>query len=145
VIKGLEYLSYEERLSDLGLFSLEKRLRVDLINVCKYLRCRRHLRRWDKVRLFSALCGNRTRKNSHKLKHRKCFSLCTNVHKNCFTVRLMEHWNMWSLLLWRYSKPTWTHTFATWAREPALAGVLDMMISRGTFQPLKFCDSVITY
>ncbi|KAK4808964.1 hypothetical protein QYF61_015198 [Mycteria americana] len=38
MIKGLEYLSCEEWLRQLGLFSLEKtRLRRDLINVCKYL------------------------------------------------------------------------------------------------------------
>ena len=39
MIKGLEHLSYEERLSNLYLFSLGKRrMRGNLINVYKYLR-----------------------------------------------------------------------------------------------------------
>ncbi|GAB0209608.1 mitochondrial enolase superfamily member 1 [Grus japonensis] len=47
MMKGLEHLSYEERLSKLGLFSLEKRrLRKDLINVYKYLRSWATSSRW---------------------------------------------------------------------------------------------------
>ncbi|XP_052554981.1 uncharacterized protein LOC128088450 [Tympanuchus pallidicinctus] len=82
MVKGLEYLSYEERLSELGLFSLEKRrLRGDLIQIYKYLRCGGQN---GEARLFSVVSGDRTRGNSWKLQHRK---FCTNVHKNFFTVR----------------------------------------------------------
>ena len=49
---------------------------------------------------------------------------------------------LWSLLLWRYSKPSWTRCCATCSSDPALAGGLDQMISRCPFQPLPFCDSV---
>ena len=85
MIKSLKHFSCKGRLSDLGLFSLEKRrLRGDLINVYRYLRCRRQR---DEARLFSAVCGDRTRRNGHKLKHRK---FCTNVCKDFFMVRVME-------------------------------------------------------
>jgi len=49
---------------------------------------------------------------------------------------------LWSLLLWRHSKPTWTFSCAMYSREPALPGRLDSMTSRGPFQPLWFLDSV---
>ena len=55
MIKGLEHLSYKERLSDLGLFSLEKRrLRGDLIKVYKYIKCGSQR---DTANLFSAVWG----------------------------------------------------------------------------------------
>lgn len=51
MMKGLEHLSYDEKLRNLALFSLEKkRLKEDLINVFKYLKGRF---KENGVRLFS--------------------------------------------------------------------------------------------
>ena len=38
MIQGMECLSYEDRLRELGLFSLEKRLHSDLIVAFQYLK-----------------------------------------------------------------------------------------------------------
>jgi len=88
VIRGLEYLSYEERLRQLGLFSPKKRrLRRDLTNAYLYLKdgCQEY-----GARLCSVVPSERTMDNRHKLKHRK---LHLNMKKNFLTLRVTEHWN----------------------------------------------------
>jgi len=66
MIKGLEHLPYEERPSNLSLFSLQKRRpRGGLINVYKYLKGGG--RQMDEARIFSVVCSHRTRSNGLNL------------------------------------------------------------------------------
>jgi len=66
IIRGLEYLSYEDRLRELGLFSLEKRrLWGDLIAAFQYLK---GAYRKDGEGLLASVCSDRTTGNGCKLK-----------------------------------------------------------------------------
>ena len=83
MIKGLEHLLYEERLSNLGLFSLGKRRpRGDLISVYKYIKGGG--KKMDEARFFLVGCCDWTRSNSLSPEDR---TFHTNTQKNFFMVR----------------------------------------------------------
>ncbi|GAB0179446.1 hypothetical protein GRJ2_000409900 [Grus japonensis] len=88
MIGGLEHLSYEDRLRELGLFSLQKRrLWGDLIAAFQYPK---GAYRKNGEGLFTRASSDRTRGNGFKLKESR-FRI--GIMKKFFTVRVMRHWN----------------------------------------------------
>ena len=87
MIRGLEHLSYEDILSKLILFSLEKRrLQGDLIAAFQYLM---GAYKQERERIFTWSNSDRTRGNGFKLKEGK-FRL--DVRKEFFTQMVVRRW-----------------------------------------------------
>ncbi|PKU30564.1 hypothetical protein llap_19133 [Limosa lapponica baueri] len=87
-IRGLEYLSYEDRLRELGLFSLEKRrLQEDLIAAFQYLK---GTYKKSGEGLFTKECSDRMRGNDFKLEEGK---FRFDIRKKIFTLRVLGQWN----------------------------------------------------
>jgi len=88
MIRGLEHLSYEERLRKLGLFSLEKKGGRETL--LQPFSTYRRLIKKDGNKLFSRACSDRIRGNGFKQKEGR-FRL--DIRKKFFTMRVVRHWH----------------------------------------------------
>jgi len=146
MVRGLEYLSYKDRLRELGLFSLEKRrLRSDLLAAFQYLK---GVYRKDGEGLFTRGYCDRTRGNSFKLKE-GTFRL--DIRKKFFTMGEVKQWNRLpreamdapSLAVLKARLDGSLSNLVWWKMSLLMAGVLELDDLQGPVQHLPFYDSVI--
>lgn len=107
-INGLEDLSYQDRLRQLGLFSLYK-----ISQQCVQLSEGRMWRRCV-ARLFSVMSRDVTRGKWHNLNHKR---VPLNIRKGFIYLWEEWHrllWNEGSPLFWS-SKAIWTQSWGTWS------------------------------
>ena len=115
MVRGLERLSYKQRLRELGLFSHKRRLRRNLKMPVNIWRVGVRKMGPDSFQWCPATGQGATGTN---------WSTGSSVWTWGRTSSLWG-WRstgcperLWSLLLWRYSKPTWTWSCAAWSRWP---------------------------
>ena len=95
MIRGLEHLTYEDRLNEQDLFRLENgRLWGDLTAAFQYLN---RAYKQEGSQLFEKVDDSRTRGNGFKLKEGR-FRL--DVRGKFFTQRVVRHWSRLSRKLW---------------------------------------------
>ena len=88
MILGLARLSYEERLKETGLYSLERRrLRGDLIEIFNIIK---GIDKISEDELFNRVDSDRTRGHSLRVKERR---VKTVVRQGTFTQREVDAWN----------------------------------------------------
>ena len=139
-------LSYEERLRELGLFSLEKRrLRGDLIAAFQYLKgAYKQEGEW----LVTRADSDRTRGNGLKLRQGR---VRLDIRRNLFTQRVVMHWNRLpkevvdgpSLEAFKARLDVALGSLVWWLATLHIAGGLKLDDHCGPFQPRPFYDSVI--
>jgi len=138
MIRGLEYLSYEDRLRELGLFSLEKRrLRDDLLAAFQYLK---GADRKDGEGLLTRVRSHRTKGNGCKRKEGR-FRL--DIRKKFFTMRVVKHWNRLrreavaapSLEVFKARLDGALSNLVWWKMSLVMAGGLELMIFKVPSNP----------
>lgn len=113
MVKELDYLTYEEQLRELKLFSLEKTISVGIIYINTKGRVQK---RWSQAVFSGAQWQHQrqwawTEAQEHPV----------NTRKQFFTVGLTKHWRsyskrLWSPPPWRYSKAVWRWSWKTSSR-----------------------------
>ena len=139
--RGLEHLSYEERLRELGLLSSqERRLRGDLTVAFQYLK---GAYKQDGERLLTRVGSDRTRGNGFQLRQGR-FGLDIR-RKKFFTPRVVTHWSrvpkevVDAPSLEAFRGCGWMWLWAAWA---AHSRGLELGDRGGPFQPRPFYDAM---
>ena len=145
MIRWLEDLSYEKRLRELGLFSLEKRrLWGDLIVDFQYLKGEyKQEGEW----LFTRVDSDRTRGNGSKLREGR-FGL--DIRRDFFTRRVVMPWNRLPkeivdapcLEAFKARLDVALSSLVWWLATLHITGGLKLDGHCGLFQPRPFYDSV---